>query len=279
MEQMYYRNDIKKAKTDFNEKTKKISMISNIVLLFSFLAIVIVTILAITLGNYFLFIILILPVLLLMIILIIRYTYMQTMFRRTISELVVKIFNGDGQYNMSIPLRADVIDLLQQSRISYKYDWHFLREAYVINIDADRKAYYINALISRSNGQSSQQIIDGEIYILEINNKLNYQIRNDNAGMKDSTKVKSESYKLYYPKDLKPFEVDDEDFFNVYKMFKDSKSVGIDYQDNRITVFNNMKYQKLTTLELSEANIKIYLNNMKDKIARIEKLYAIFNQE
>ena len=224
MEQMYYRNDIKKAKTDFNEKTKKINMISNIVLLFSFLAIVIVTILAITLGNYFLFIFLILPVLLLMIILIIRYTYMQTMFRRTISELVVKIFNGDGQYNMSIPLRADVIDLLQQSRISYKYDWHFLREAYVINIDADRKVYYINALISRSNGQSSEQIIDGEIYILEINNKLNYQIRNDNAGMKDSTKVKSESYKLYYPKDLKPFEVDDEDFINVYKMFKDSKN-------------------------------------------------------
>ena len=57
------------------------------------------------------------------------------------------------------------------------------------------------------------------------------------------------------------------------------KILRIDYQDNRITVFNNMKYQKLTTLELSEANIKIYLNNMKDKIARIEKLYAIFNQE
>lgn len=273
MDLIYYRSEINRSKEEFSLLEKKTKKTTTIVVALFIIISIALSALAIVLQRYFIFAIIIPLLFIVGIFFIIRYYHYNGIFYNQMHELQRKIFNGEGKYSINKLDKATTRDLLIDLRLMNKYDTLIIYNSFSVNHD-ENKGYYFNVNISRSNGNSAAQIIKGEIYVLNISSKYNYQIRNDNYGFAKSQKSKFSDYNVYTTENNT--ELDDRGYYFIRAMFPESKVVGIDYNYNSISVFNNLKYKKPSSFIFSDETVKLHYNYLISKFENLDKIFKEF---
>lgn len=276
MELIYYRSEIKKITGNYQLKVKKAERLAKVLLiLFIILSLAVIGIVIAT-RIYSLLIIIAFFLFIYFIFYIIKYFFLKSIFFNYMHMIQEKIINGEGKYNINILKKNTIIELVREVRFAERYDYIRVNEGFKVKSD-DYEGYYFSGSISRSNGNSSMVVINGEFYILKLNTISDYQIRNDNYRVSKMKKFKFPEFSLFASNPIE--EVNDDNFFFIKKLFSESKYVGIDYSQNHIGIFNVLKFKNPTSFVFNDKNITDYFQHLMIKFGNLDKMYQEFSKE
>lgn len=276
MDLIYYRSEIKKIIEEYDGRVNKTNRQARFVFYIVIALSLLVISISVASRNFFLLIIIGFLFFLYLIFFIIKYYLLKSTFYKHMHRIQETVFNGEGKYNIQILEKSNIIELLKEVRFAERYDYINVFEGYKVTT-SDYEGYYFNVCISRSTGNSSMVIINGEVYILKLKTLSNYQIRNDYYRVSKLKRFKFPNYCFYADKEIT--EVDDDNFYFIKRMFPESKYIGINYSPNYIAVFNKIRFKNPTSFLFNDQNIKIHFQRLMMKFENLDKQYQEFKKD
>ena len=297
MDLSIYRNkieDLNRSRIYMKRKIKKYALIHGIIAFLIDILIVIIVLFVVKPFYKELFMLMIMPTLSLPIGVAIYNEYQKGKWMRNCYfPFILTVFNSEsGSLFINKFTEEEAKDLLIKNKLINKFDNVNNQIAFSFETSIG-PVTYLNVCVSRSVGDSSVEILKGDVFIIPHECHTAFQLRNDHyqtSGMVKSNMFKHKQYKIYayYPKEVEPFEIDEKHYslFNsirvLYSKFSFSnklKEVILNYDRNFLTVYGkidlNLQYPKV----IDEKTISSSCEKIASIKERFDELDKMINEK
>lgn len=204
---------------------------------------------------------------------------------------ILNIVNNESGTALNNRLsEKEIKDCLINNRLINKFDnvetfisFSFETSAGVVN--------YFYLYVTRPSGDSSTEILHGDVFIIPYRGYKEFQLRNDSyktEGMKNRTHDKNMKITTYYPKDIEPFEIEHETkmkFLHIFNLYTRNhkkhhdRDVIINYNRQYVSVYGEILLSLKFPKEINEANIEIACEHVYKIKERYEEIMKILNEK
>ena len=204
---------------------------------------------------------------------------------------ILNIVNNESGTTLNNRLsEKEIKDCLINNKLINKFDnvetfisFSFETSAGVVN--------YFYLYVTRPSGDSSTEILHGDVFIIPYRGYKEFQLRNDSyktEGMKNRVYDKNMKINTYYPKDIEPFEISHEEkmkFLHIFNLYTRNhkkhhdRDVIINYNKQYVSVYGEILLTLKFPKTINEENIEIACENVYKIKNRYEEIIKILNEK
>lgn len=204
---------------------------------------------------------------------------------------ILNIVNNESGTTLNNRLsEKEIKDCLINNKLINKFDnvetfisFSFETSAGVVN--------YFYLYVTRPSGDSSTEILHGDVFIIPYRGYKEFQLRNDSyktEGMKNRVYDKNMKINTYYPKDMEPFEISHEEkmkFLHIFNLYTRNhkkhhdRDVIVNYNKQYVSVYGEILLTLKFPKTINEENIEIACENVYKIKNRYEEIIKILNEK
>lgn len=204
---------------------------------------------------------------------------------------ILNIVNNESGTTLNNRLsEKEIKDCLINNKLINKFDnvetfisFSFETSAGVVN--------YFYLYVTRPSGDSSTEILYGDVFIIPYCGYKEFQLRNDSyktEGMKNRVYDKNMKINTYYPKDIEPFEIEHEEkmkFLHIFNLYTRNhkkhhdRDVIVNYNRQYVSVYGEILLTLKFPKTINEENIEIACENVYKIKNRYEEIIKILNEK
>lgn len=204
---------------------------------------------------------------------------------------ILNIVNNESGTTLNNRLsEKEIKDCLINNKLINKFDnvetfisFSFETSAGLVN--------YFYLYVTRPSGDSSTEILHGDVFIIPYCGYKEFQLRNDSyktEGMKNRVYDKNMKINTYYPKDIEPFEISHEEkmkFLHIFNLYTRNhkkhhdRDIIINYNKQYVSVYGEILLTLKFPKTINEENIEIACENVYKIKNRYEEIIKILNEK